>query len=167
MTQESQKSNIATNQATATTATNGSGGNLCNPNKNLTGETDKTKWLLYLIGEADPLLGFVHAHSEAEALDRVAGFRRKVIAVPAVPYIEVEIMTPERIARRFELFHTIIPAYSEEAHRRTAYFYRREAIQWAKMARQCYSWETAFRQTCRNFAKSYLASYRLAKATAA
>ena len=55
------------NQSTANTPeTTGNGvENLRNPNENLTSR----KWLLYLVGSADPLLGFVHAHSEAEALD--------------------------------------------------------------------------------------------------
>ena len=46
-------------------------------------------------------------------------------------------MTRQQITREFELFHTIIPASSADAtRRRTAYFYRREAIEWARMARQ-------------------------------
>jgi len=165
MTQESTNQN-PTNQSTGTTET-GSKGNLGNWNANIVkAETDKTKWLLYLVGEKDPLLGFVHAHSEAEALDRVAKFGRRVVAVPAVPYVIWEPMTIERIDRRYKIFGTIIPAYSEEAHRRTAYFYRKEAILFARTARQCYAWQTAFRDACIRQAKSHLASYRLAKTTA-
>jgi len=71
-------------------------------------------------------------------------------------------MTRERIERAFELFGTIIPASSQDTERRrTAYFYRREAISWARMARQW--WPAGMQATCRRLAKSYLASYRKMK----
>ena len=153
------------NQDTANTAeTTGNGENLRNPNENLTSR----KWLLYLIGDRDPLLGFVHAASCEEALERVARFGRRVIAVEADPTAtaEPEPMTPERIARRFELFGSIIPADSKGTGRsRTSYFYRRQAIEWAKMAREW--WPGASMQPiCRRLAKRYLALYRESKTTA-
>ncbi len=64
----------------------------------------------------------------------------------------------ERVERAFRLFHTVIPADSAARGRdRTPYFYRREAINWARAARQ---WGGDMRETCVSLAKSYLASYR-------
>ncbi len=124
------------------------------------------KWILYLIGDKAPLLGFVHANSEGEALSRVEAFRLPVIAVPAdAATIASDEMTPERIARQFELFGSIIPASSDGAGRhRTCYFYRKQAIEWSRMARQ---WgQPDFAPICRRLAKRYLALYRSKKVTA-
>jgi len=125
------------------------------------------KWILYQIGSKDPLLGFVHASSKVEALDRVAGFRLPVIAVEAeATTIDAEPMTPERIARRYQLFGSIIPSYSDDTdHRRTSYFYRKQAVEWARMARQWWP-GAAMRPICRRLAKHYLAQYRFMQATA-
>jgi hypothetical protein len=73
-------------------------------------------------------------------------------------------MTPEQIARSFQLFGSVIPASSADCERRrTAYFYRQQAIAWARMARQ--HWPSRDMPTlCRRLAKGYLASYRQFKA---
>jgi len=72
-------------------------------------------------------------------------------------------MTREQITRRFELFGTVIAASTADAERRrTPYFYRREAIEWARMARQWWPGGD-FQKTCRNLAKHYLAEYRRMK----
>jgi hypothetical protein len=78
----------------------------------------------------------------------------------------VEQLTRQQIEKRFQLFRSIIPANSEDPCRqRTPYFYRREAIAWARMARQW--WPTAtFAPLCARFAKSYLATYRQMKSAA-
>jgi len=68
-------------------------------------------------------------------------------------------MTPTQIARAFELFGSVIPASTgDTTRRRTAYFYRREAIAWARMARQ--EWPGEMQAACRRLAKGYLATYR-------
>lgn len=72
-------------------------------------------------------------------------------------------MTREQITRRFELFGTVIAASTADAERRrTPYFYRREAIEWARMARQWWPGGD-FQATCRKLAKHYLAAYRKIK----
>ena len=78
----------------------------------------------------------------------------------------MEQLTRQQIEKRFQLFASIIPANSEDPCRqRTPYFYRREAIAWARMARQW--WPTAtFAPLCARFAKSYLATYRQMKSAA-
>lgn len=79
---------------------------------------------------------------------------------------EFLIMTPEQISREFALFHTIIPASSADAtRRRTAYFYRREAMAWGRMARQWWPGGGDMRGTCKRLALHYLDLYRQAKST--
>jgi hypothetical protein len=67
------------------------------------------------------------------------------------------------IERQFELFGTVIPANSAAPERRrTSYFYRKEAIAWARMARE--KWPTpTFPALCARLAKSYLTTYRKMK----
>jgi hypothetical protein len=73
-------------------------------------------------------------------------------------------MTRDQINRTFELFGTVIPASSADTERRrTPYFYRREALEWARLARQCWPGGGDMRATCRKLAKHYLASYRQMK----
>jgi hypothetical protein len=71
--------------------------------------------------------------------------------------------TRDWIERQIALFGTIIPASTADLpRRRTSYFYRQEAIHWARMARQ--QWPTpTFAELCARTAKSYLAQYRTAK----
>jgi hypothetical protein len=72
-------------------------------------------------------------------------------------------MTREQITRSFKLFGTVIPASTADVdRRRTSYFYRREAIAWARMARQWWPGGD-FQTICRKLAKHYLASYRQMK----
>ena len=69
-------------------------------------------------------------------------------------------MTREQIARDFGLFGTIIAASTADTERRrTAYFYRREAIEWGRMARQ-----RRHAGVCKRLAMHYLNLYRVAKA---
>jgi hypothetical protein len=83
----------------------------------------------------------------------------------ASPSVDAKNPSPTRpwIERQFALFHTIIPAYSGNiGQRRTSYFYRKQAIAWAGMARQ--HWPTPdFPALCARLAKSYLATYRKLK----
>jgi hypothetical protein len=74
-------------------------------------------------------------------------------------------MTHKEIESTFRLFGQVIPASSADYdRRRTSYFYRREAIAWARMARQW--WPTAtFAPLCARFAKSYLTTYLRMKST--
>lgn len=70
-------------------------------------------------------------------------------------------MSHEQITREFKLFGTVIPASSADTQRRrTAYFYRKEAIEWARLARQ---WPGDYRAMCKRLAMRYLALYREAK----
>ena len=55
-------------------------GKLGNRNAQIT-EGRSKKWLLYLTDEKDPLIGFVHANSREEALDRMAVFGKNILAV--------------------------------------------------------------------------------------
>jgi hypothetical protein len=77
-------------------------------------------------------------------------------------YTSQKLSSPTRdwIERQFELFRTVIPASSEDVtRRRTSYFYRKEAISWARMARE--KWPTVtFPALCARLAKTYLATYR-------
>jgi len=81
------------------------------------------------------------------------------------PSVEGNNPSPPRpwIERQFALFHSIIPAYSGNiGQRRTSYFYRKQAIAWAGMARQ--HWPTRdFPALCARIAKFYFASYRKLK----
>jgi hypothetical protein len=73
-------------------------------------------------------------------------------------------LTAEQIARAFELFGTVIPASTADATRcRTAYFYRKQAIEWAKMARQYWPGDGDMQSNCHRLAKAYLATYRRMK----
>ena len=74
-------------------------------------------------------------------------------------------MTRQQITREFELFRTIIPAASADAtRRRTAYFYKREAIEWGRMARQWWPGGGDMRAVCKRLAMHYLDLYRQSKA---
>jgi len=76
------------------------------------------------------------------------------------------------IERQWELFGTIIGADNHGTlgnpvgKRRTAYFYRQQAISWARMARWYPNVSEGFGKTCASLAKSYLASYRKMKEAA-
>ena len=73
-------------------------------------------------------------------------------------------LTAEQIARAFELFGTVIPASTGDTiRRRTAYFYRKQAIEWARMARQYWPGGGDMQATCLRLAKAYLATYRRLK----
>lgn len=73
-------------------------------------------------------------------------------------------MTREQISRAFELFGSVIPASTQDAERRrTAYFYRKEAIEWARLARQWWPGGAEMQRTCRDLAKHYLNIYRQRK----
>lgn len=73
-------------------------------------------------------------------------------------------MTRDQINRTFELFGTVIPASSADTERRrTPYFYRREALEWASLARQWWPGDGDMQATCRRLAKSYLLTYRQMK----
>lgn len=75
-------------------------------------------------------------------------------------------MTPEQISREFELFHTIIAASTADTQRRrTSYFYRKEAIEWARMARQWWPGGGDMRGTCKRLALHYLETYHRMKST--
>jgi hypothetical protein len=70
-------------------------------------------------------------------------------------------MTSAQIARTFSLFGSVIPASTADVTRsRTAYFYRQQAIAWARMGRQPWPPGGDMQALCRRLAKSYLASYR-------
>jgi hypothetical protein len=79
--------------------------------------------------------------------------------------LSVELSYPTRdwIERQFALFGTVIPASTADTTRqRTSYFYRKEAIAWARMARQ--QWPTpTFPALCARLAKGYLEKYRTLK----
>lgn len=73
-------------------------------------------------------------------------------------------MTRQQITRAYELFGTVIPASTQDTdRRRTAYFYRVQAIAWARMARQQWPPGGDMQALCRRLAKSYLANYRTMK----
>jgi hypothetical protein len=128
---------------------------ICNGNK---------KWLLFLPKEKNPLLGIVHANTREEALERVAVFRKNLLAVPADA--PVEQMTREKITRQFELFCSVIPSSTDDPGRqRTTYFFRQQAIAWARMARQKWTTYPTMGTTCKRLAKHYLTKYRTLKGT--
>ena len=80
-------------------------------------------------------------------------------------FISHRLSSPTRdwIERQFALFHTIIPASSDGVgYRRTSYYYRKEAIAWARMSRERWPSKT-FPSLCARFAKMYLANYRTTK----
>jgi molybdopterin-guanine dinucleotide biosynthesis protein A len=129
---------------------------ICNGNK---------EWLLFLPKEKNPLLGIVHAATKEEALERVAVFGKNLLAVPADAPV-MEQMTPEKITRQFELFCSVIPAATDDPGRqRTTYFYRQQALAWARMARQRWTVYPTMGTTCKRLAKTYLTKYRTLKGT--
>ena len=70
-------------------------------------------------------------------------------------------LNAEQINRAFQLFGTIIPAATADTtRRRTTYFYRQQAIAWARMARQYWPGSKDMQATCRRLAKHYLTAYR-------
>ena len=76
----------------------------------------------------------------------------------------VEQLTRLQIEQTFKLFGQVIPASTDDYNRRrTSYFYRREAIAWAREARLP-NWQAITRrETAVRLAKSYLAIYRRMK----
>ena len=75
-------------------------------------------------------------------------------------------LSAKQIARAFELFGTVIPASTGDTiRRRTAYFYRKQAIEWARMARQQWPGGGDMQATCRRLAKAYLDNFRRLKST--
>jgi hypothetical protein len=73
----------------------------------------------------------------------------------------------ERVERDFRLFGTVLQAQSEcERFRRSSYFYKREAISWAREALRGLrgAWPLLPYEKSLRLAKSYLAHYRAAKA---
>jgi len=75
-------------------------------------------------------------------------------------------MTPKEIESAFRLYGQVIPASTADCNRRrTAYFYRREAIAWAREARLPNWRAIAPRETSIDIAKSLLATYRQLKST--
>ena len=75
-------------------------------------------------------------------------------------------LTAKQITRAFELFGTVIPASTGDTiRRRTAYFYRKQAIEWARMARQQWPGGGDMQATCRRLAKYYLDTFRRLKGT--
>ena len=75
----------------------------------------------------------------------------------------MEQLTRQQIEEDYKRFGSVIPASTGDYdRRRTPYFYRRAAINWARMARQ--SWPSpTFAPLCARFAKSYLATFRQLK----
>lgn len=66
----------------------------------------------------------------------------------------------ERIDRAWRLFHSVIPADSAARGReRTPYFYRTQAVAWARMARE-FRWDLQMCPTFISLAKSYLVEFR-------
>jgi len=85
---------------------------------------------------------------------------------PAIKQIvfHVEHLTRGQIEQNYRLFGSIIPASSAEYdRRRTAYFYRKEAIAWAREARRPHWIQIASPGTATRLAKAYLANYRQMK----
>jgi len=77
----------------------------------------------------------------------------------AAPKVETE------IERAWRLFHSVIPADSaQHGRQRTSYFYRLQAIAWARMARE-YGWFDGgrMRDTAISIAKMYLKTFRQMK----
>ena len=92
--------------------------------------------------------------------------RTKTAEAPIPPSHPEPGLTAEQIAHVFELFGTVIPASTGDTiRRRTAYFYRKQAIEWARMARQYWPGGGDMQATCLRLAKSYLATHRRLKGT--
>ena len=90
----------------------------------------------------------------------------KTAEAPILPTHPELGLTAEQIAHAFELFGTVIPASTGDTiRRRTAYFYRKQAIEWARMARQYWPGGGDMQATCRRLAKSYLDTFRRLKRT--
>jgi len=93
------------------------------------------------------------------------GLDLSTAGIAAMNLTSQKLASPTRdwIERQFDLFHTIIPASSEDVGcRRTSYFYRKEAIAWARMSRERWPSKT-LAALCARLAKSYLAAYRKMK----
>ena len=76
----------------------------------------------------------------------------------------MEQLTRQQIERDFHFFGSIIPASSADYdRRRTAYFYRKQAIECARDARWHKVWFPSLSDTLNRLAKSYLANFRQMK----
>ena len=76
----------------------------------------------------------------------------------------VEHLTRQQIERQYQLMGQIIPASSHDITiRRTSYFYRKEAIAWAREARRAPWSQIVPVGTAARLAKSYLSVYRQMK----
>ena len=90
----------------------------------------------------------------------------KTTKAPRLPRYPEPGLTAKQITRAFELFGTVIPASTGDTiRRRTAYFYRKQAIEWARMARQYWPGGGDMQATCRRLAKSYLDTFSRLKRT--
>ena len=95
---------------------------------------------------------------------RNARASRKPPEDQSIKLFHVEQLTRPQIEQNFRLFGSIIPASSAEYdRRRTAYFYRKEAIAWAREARRPHWMQIASPGVALRLAKSYLAIYRQMK----
>lgn len=93
--------------------------------------------------------------------------RRRINPTAKRRSMRVAVATPDtvvhgiNVSREWRLHKEVVPSMSEcDRLRRTAYFYRREAIQWARYARLGGLLKPA---SAKDLALSYLASYRRVK----
>jgi len=76
----------------------------------------------------------------------------------------VEQLTRQQIEQTYRLFGQVIPASTEDYNRRrTSYFYRKEAIAWAREARLPNRQAITRRETAVRLAKFYLSIFRQMK----
>jgi hypothetical protein len=120
------------------------------------------EWLLYTRSTVAPFLGVAKAATREKALAWATsqGWPNS-IAVP----LETPYPSESRIwiERDFKMLGTIIPASSAKIRdRHTSYFFRKEAIAWAQLARRNF-YGGNLAEMCRRTAKQHLALYRKMK----
>lgn len=120
------------------------------------------RWVLYARSPVEPFIGCLRAATseEAQAWATANGWAN-AIAVP----VEKPYPSEPRIwiERDFKMLGTIIPASSGNIRgRHTSYFFRKEAISWARLARRNF-YGGNLAEMCRRIAKQHLAVYRKMK----
>ena len=120
------------------------------------------KWILYARSPVHPLIGCLRAATgeDAQAWATANGWAN-AIAVP----VETPYPSEPRIwiERDFKMLGTIIPASSGGIRgRHTSYFFRKQAIAWARLARRNF-YSGNFAEMCRKIAKQHLGVYRKMK----
>ena len=120
----------------------------------------QSKWLFYTRSTTQPLVGCAQAPTRADAIAWAAaqGWPNSIPVQAKPPYPS---LSRRWIESEFELFGTVIASSLADTTRPfTSYFYRKEAVAWARMGRLERISSENYARVCFALAKKYLAVYR-------